>query len=43
MKLKPTTFQFLKDIKKNNNREWFNKNKNSFNEASNDFKGFVEI
>ena len=35
------TFQFLKDLKKNNNRDWFTKNKPRFEEANNEFKNFV--
>lgn len=35
-------FNFLKLIEKNNNREWFNENKNLFLEAQLDFQDFVE-
>jgi len=35
------TFQFLKDLKKHNNRDWFNKNKSRYEEANNEFKEFV--
>lgn len=35
------TFQFLKDLKKHNNRDWFAKNRPRFEEANNEFKGFV--
>lgn len=35
-------FDFLKLIKKNNNREWFNDNKNLFLEAQSDFQDFTE-
>jgi len=35
-------FDFLKLIEKNNNREWFNDNKNPFLEAQSDFQDFTE-
>lgn len=35
-------FDFLNLIDKNNNREWFNENKNLFIEAQTDFQDFVE-
>lgn len=35
-------FDFLKLIEKNNNREWFNDNKNLFLEAQSDFQDFTE-
>ncbi|AZB30179.1 DUF2461 domain-containing protein [Chryseobacterium balustinum] len=35
-------FDFLKLIEKNNNREWFNDNKNLFTEAQLDFQNFTE-
>lgn len=35
-------FDFLKLIDKNNNREWFNDNKNLFLEAQSDFQNFTE-
>lgn len=35
-------FDFLKLIEKNNNRDWFNENKNLFLEAQSDFQYFVE-
>jgi len=35
-------FDFLKLIDKNNNREWFNENKNVFLEAQSEFQYFVE-
>ncbi|MCX8534298.1 DUF2461 domain-containing protein [Chryseobacterium luquanense] len=35
-------FDFLKLIEKNNNRDWFNENKNLFLEAQSDFQDFVE-
>ncbi|MBI3501073.1 MAG: DUF2461 domain-containing protein [Bacteroidetes bacterium] len=35
------TMSFLKDLKKNNSRDWFNKNKARYEEANNEFKEFV--
>ncbi len=35
------TFDFLKKIRKNNNREWFHENKPSFTEANNNMKAFL--
>jgi uncharacterized protein (TIGR02453 family) len=35
------TFEFLKDLKKHNDRDWFNKNKKRYEEASADWQGFV--
>jgi len=35
------TLKFLKDIQKNNNREWYNKNKDYYKEAHDNFKAFV--
>lgn len=40
MQLKKSTFQFLKDLKQNNDREWFQEHKNIFTEAQNDAKSF---
>ena len=39
--LSKSTFQFLEDIRKNNNREWFQDNKSRYEEAREDFIGFV--
>lgn len=36
------TIKFLKDLKKNNNREWFDANKPVYDKAKADFDGFVE-
>lgn len=36
-----STFKFLKDLKANNNREWFNDNKDQFEEAKADFELFI--
>ena len=37
-----STLQFLNTLEKNNNREWFNENKNSYLEAKEDVELFVE-
>ena len=34
-------FKFLKDLNKNNNREWFEKNKTRYNQVKEDFELFV--
>ena len=36
------TFQFLKDLKANNNREWFTENKAAYQQSDAEFKEFVE-
>lgn len=40
-RLQKETLQFLKDLKNNNNREWFNDNKNKYLAANEDFISFV--
>lgn len=40
--LDPSVFKFLKDVEKNNNREWFAKNKPSYVEANEHFKALAE-
>ncbi len=40
-KLHPQTFSFLKDLKKNNNKPWFDKHKPLYEEVKNDFTAFV--
>ncbi len=35
--LQPSTLQFLKSLKKNNNKEWFDKNRNAYDAAKTDF------
>lgn len=42
MVISKDTFQFLKDLKKNNNREWFNDNKPRYQEARDNFISFVD-
>jgi uncharacterized protein (TIGR02453 family) len=39
--LQPATLSFLKDLKKNNNKEWFEKNRNKYEDAKADFENFV--
>lgn len=36
------TYQFLKELKKNNNRNWFQDNKSRFLEIKSDFEAFVQ-
>lgn len=36
-----TTFDFLTELKKNNNRDWFNANKSWYEEARAEFEGFI--
>lgn len=40
--IKPSTLKFLKTLEKNNNREWFNENKNLYVEAQQDVLSFLE-
>lgn len=40
--MKSSTLQFLKTLDKNNNRDWFNENKNLYTEAHEDVIDFVE-
>ncbi len=40
--MKPATLKFLKDLAKNNHREWFAENKNLYIEANEDVATFVE-
>ena len=42
MPFSKSSLQFLIDLKHNNNRQWFNENKDRYVEANNDFKQFVE-
>lgn len=37
-----TTFQFLEELKENNNRDWFNDNKPRYQEAKANFEDFVD-
>ncbi|MCH6575699.1 MAG: DUF2461 family protein [Bacteroidetes bacterium] len=40
-KINKSTFKFLSDLKKNNNREWFNDNKPIYEEARANFEEFI--
>jgi uncharacterized protein (TIGR02453 family) len=42
MKIDKSTFKFLKDLKANNYREWFNDNKSRFIEAKTNFEEFID-
>jgi uncharacterized protein (TIGR02453 family) len=42
MTIQKDTFQFLKDIKKHNDRDWFAKNKDRYVAANDDFIQFVQ-
>lgn len=39
--LQPETLQFLRELKQNNNRDWFDKNKSRYQEARADFENFT--
>ena len=39
--MKTSTFKFLKDLKKNNNKTWFEKNKSGYLDAKDDAEHFV--
>ena len=40
--IKKSTLAFLSDLKKHNDREWFNLNRSRYTEAKNDFETFVQ-
>lgn len=40
--LQPSTLKFLKDLKKNNNKAWFDSHRAQYDAARNDFAAFVE-
>lgn len=40
--LQPSTVKFLKDLKKNNNKPWFDKNRKVYESAKADFAAFVQ-
>jgi uncharacterized protein (TIGR02453 family) len=40
--LQPATVRFLKDLKKNNNKPWFDKNRKRYEEAKTDFARFIQ-
>jgi uncharacterized protein (TIGR02453 family) len=39
--LQQSTFKFLKDLKKNNNKPWFDKNRGAYENAKADFEEFI--
>ena len=40
--LQPSTLKFLKDLKKNNNKPWFDKNRKRYEDAKADFLQFIQ-
>jgi uncharacterized protein (TIGR02453 family) len=40
--LQPSTSKFLKDLKKNNNKPWFDKNRKAYEAAKADFANFIQ-
>ena len=40
--LQVSTLKFLKDLKKNNNKPWFDKNRKLYEAAKTDFAGFIQ-
>jgi uncharacterized protein (TIGR02453 family) len=40
--LQASTLKFLKDLKKNNNKPWFDNNRRSYEEAKADFANFIQ-
>ena len=40
--LKPATLKFLKDLKKNNNKAWFDAHRTDYDAAKSDFAGFIQ-
>ena len=41
--LQPATIKFLKDLKKNNTKEWFDANRKAYEAAKNDFANMIQI
>ena len=41
--IKKQTLEFLNDLKKNNNRDWYIKNKAAYTEAKTNFESFVQL
>jgi uncharacterized protein (TIGR02453 family) len=41
--LQAATIKFLKDLKKNNNKLWFDANRKKYEEAKNDFEAFIQV
>jgi uncharacterized protein (TIGR02453 family) len=40
--LQPSTLKFLKDLKKNNNKPWFDSHRKEYEAAKNDFASFIQ-
>jgi uncharacterized protein (TIGR02453 family) len=40
--LQPSTLKFLKDLKKNNNKPWFDSHRNAYESAKKDFEQFIQ-
>jgi uncharacterized protein (TIGR02453 family) len=40
--LQPSTLKFLKDLKKNNNKPWFDSHRKEYEAAKSDFTGFIQ-
>jgi len=40
--IQPETFQFLKDLRKNNNKDWFDANRNVYKQVKGQFEHFTE-
>ena len=40
--LQPSTIKFLKDLKKNNNKEWFHANRKTYENAKGDYASFID-
>lgn len=40
--LQPSTLKFLKDLKKNNNKPWFDSNRKRYDDAKKDFELFIQ-
>ncbi len=40
--LQQSTLTYIKKLAKNNNKQWFDANRNQFEDAKNDFKKLVE-
>ena len=40
--LQKATFKFLKDLKKNNNKPWFDGHRNLYEDAKEDFGNFIQ-
>jgi len=41
--LQSSTIKFLKDLKKNNNKPWFDANRKKYEEAKTDFANFIQL